>query len=119
MRIFSAVFAVFALAAATAEAAERAPDLSGNALLESCRAFLLQKTSDHFGQGVCVGIMHTVVASQAGVKQQYRSCPPTGSTFGQDAAVIVAFIDKHPERRHEPLLSLAIDAFHEAWPCQE
>ncbi|MGO4336017.1 Rap1a/Tai family immunity protein [Labrys sp. KB_33_2] len=118
MRIFSAIFALSTLAAVNAEAAGGGAELSGNALVESCRAFLLQKTSDYFGQGVCVGIMHTVVASQAGVKQQFRSCPPGGSTLRQDAAVIVAFIDKHPERRHEPLLSLAIDAFHEAWPCQ-
>lgn len=118
MRIFSAIFAVSALAVTNAEAANGPLELTGNALLESCRAHSSPNANPDFGQGVCAGIVYAVAMSQAGVKKKFRSCPPTG-TLEQFAAVTVAFVDRHPERRHEPLLNLAIDAFHEAWPCQQ
>jgi hypothetical protein len=32
--------------------------------------------------------------------------------------VVVAYIEKRPERMHEPLADLAIEALQQAWPCR-
>jgi Rap1a immunity proteins len=45
------------------------------------------------------------------------SCRPQGVTTGQMVRVVVAYIERRPERMHEDFRRLAIEAWHEAWPC--
>jgi hypothetical protein len=32
--------------------------------------------------------------------------------------VAVAYIERRPQRMHEDFRMLAVEAFHEAWPCK-
>jgi hypothetical protein len=32
--------------------------------------------------------------------------------------VVLAYIQRRPQRMHEDFQDLAIEAFHEAWPCK-
>jgi hypothetical protein len=45
------------------------------------------------------------------------SCRPQGVTIGQMVGVVVGYIERRPERMHEDFRGLAIEAWHEAWPC--
>jgi hypothetical protein len=39
--------------------------------------------------------------------------PTTGNTLSH---VYMAWLDRHPERKQDTMGSVAMDAFHEAWP---
>lgn len=45
-------------------------------------------------------------------------CMPGNSTIGQNAAVAIAYIEKRPERWHEPFPDLVVEALRAAWPCR-
>jgi len=44
-------------------------------------------------------------------------CPPADATLAQMARVIIAYIEARPERMHENLPALAVEAQRRAWPC--
>jgi hypothetical protein len=67
-------------------------------------------------QGLCAGIATTVVSF--GNRLAVKSCVPDAVTIAQSVRVLVAFMDKHPERLHEQTVNLAMYAFAEAWPCK-
>jgi hypothetical protein len=46
-------------------------------------------------------------------------CTPTGVTTDQALRVVLAYIDKHPERQHERFVQLALEALADAWPCED
>jgi Rap1a immunity proteins len=100
---------------------------SGNAIMPGCRAQLQAgltvdtNPADAFGQGLCVGIITGLATSTALSKVALKSaffCAPQGPTIEQYIRVVVAYIDKHPERMHEPFEILALGALAEAWPCK-
>jgi hypothetical protein len=49
---------------------------------------------------------------------EWQSCAPATSDVRQLARIIVNYIEAHPERLHEDLRWLTLEAFHDAWPCK-
>ena len=45
-------------------------------------------------------------------------CPPQNVTTGHTVRVVIAYIERRPERMHEDFRGLALEAIHEAWPCR-
>jgi hypothetical protein len=43
---------------------------------------------------------------------------PDGVTVGQEARVVVAYIDARPERMHQRFDYFALEALRTAWPCK-
>ena len=45
-------------------------------------------------------------------------CPPAQSTRTQLVAVFVEYLNRHPERRHEDFVKVALDALSAVFPCR-
>jgi hypothetical protein len=59
-----------------------------------------------------------VVSFEAGVPIVDAFCIPKGVTMGQMIAVVVKYVDEHPEDMHSEFLFLAHEALLTAWPCK-
>ena len=81
-------------------------------IMRGCREFIKDNSSeDWFMQGVCSGRISGVEWSADKV------CSPRESTHGQSVRVVVAYIERRPERMHESFNELALEALIAAWPC--
>ena len=52
------------------------------------------------------------------LQQKHEVCIPKGVTMGQMIAVVVNYVDEHPEDMHSEFLFLAHEALLTAWPCK-
>jgi hypothetical protein len=88
-----------------------AGDDSGIEFLPRCR-----DGAPDFMQGFCLGIIETVALYETAIG---RICfPPGAGTRGQMQAVVVKYLENHPERLHEDIHFLARQALQTAWPCK-
>jgi hypothetical protein len=83
---------------------------SGNEYLPRCR-----DGAPDFMQGVCLGIIETVAVYETA---NGRICVPGAGTRRQMWAVVVKYLENHPERLHEDIHLLAAQALQTAWPCK-
>ena len=91
---------------------------SANSILPGCQRFSQEgEVRDLFAQGFCVGIVRTLLFTRHVLPPGFKFCPPENVTTAQMVRVVVAYIEGHPQRMHEDFRYLAIEAFHEAWPC--
>jgi Rap1a immunity proteins len=112
--------AMLALAIMTAEAARvsAAVAITGKDIHAGCVLMVHPPASpppagDILVQGYCAGAVTAVVSTNPDV------CAPGGWNTGQAVAVVVRFLDMHPERRHESFFALALEALSRAWPCKK
>jgi hypothetical protein len=120
--------AIAVLVAMTANPAAAESDFlsSGNYYLPFCRSFVAKQlpkdANAAAGQGQCVGIVDalTLVSSflMPELAAKWRSCTPNSVTHGQSVAVVVHWLDQHPQRWNEDFQFLALEALREAWPCK-
>lgn len=125
--MFKALFAVcttacLALSADLAAAQLVAQDAySANARLRGCQNSNdeVANLSDAMDFGMCLGVVATLMnLSRDGVLQYpYNFCAPTEATIGQAKRVIVRYIEMIPERMHQDIFGLALEALQHAWPC--
>lgn len=98
-----------------------AGDGTGNDNLEFCRKFAAGATTtsqkEAYYIGDCAGTISTLVSVGRLLETQRRFCLPATVTDRQAMNVVVAFMDAHPQRLHEPTVVLAIDAMRASWPC--
>jgi hypothetical protein len=47
-----------------------------------------------------------------------RACPPAQGSVLQSAKVLLRYLDNNPDRLNEPGITVAIEAFRDAWPCR-
>ena len=106
------------------EAGNAQPDTySANHLLPACKEFLEAKDkppslTSAFERGICVGTVETFSLLVRILPPPLNSCPPNGVTTGQEVRVIIAYIEARPQRMHEDFKVLALEAWHQAWPCK-
>jgi hypothetical protein len=102
--------AMLALMVTTAEAQ------TGNEMYQGCRLLSqheLPKTiTDALNTGFCAGLITAINDSHSLV------CPPEGTNATQSAAVLMRFMDEHPEIRHEDVYVITVMALRNAWPCK-
>jgi hypothetical protein len=112
--IAALVLALLAAVLLSQDADAQSDTVSANYLLPRCKAFLANEyvtLSATFEQGRCTGLVE-------GLKYvDSRSCAPKGVTLGQTVRVVVAYIERRPQRMHENFKELALEALREAWPC--
>src|SRR5262245_18516067 len=102
--------------------AQRYGHESANDMVPNCKKFLAPREGPDnrtpaWGQGVCRGIIPPLNEPSQFSPPHLRSCSPDGVTSGQAVRVVLAYIERRPQRMHENFKSLAIEALHEAWPC--
>jgi Rap1a immunity proteins len=120
--------AVMALTTTMAGAAE--PDYaSANVLLPACKVILEKSTPTGFtgvtvqqiyDGAICAGMMSALLSVGWDRMLGDRFCVnvPPGATREQAIRVTVQYIEARPQRMHEPFVSLAVEALHDAWPCE-
>ena len=106
MRLRQLLASVFVVVAGKVSLA----DDSGNKYLPHCR----DGSPDPVMRGFCTGMIETVAMYETAMG---RICPP-GATIGQMRAVVVKYLENHPERLHEDIHLLAQQALQTAWPCK-
>jgi hypothetical protein len=102
-------------------AAQRAEDTSANFIYSGCKSFAEQqlRTVQLTMLGnFCGGVLHGLALVGKNITvPQWQSCVPPTSDSVQLARVVVKFLDEHPQRMREDFRVLAVEAFHQAWPC--
>lgn len=67
--------------------------------------------------GACEGMIETAMLFSPNLPAGIRACPPTQGSILQSAKVFLRYIDNNPDRVNEPGITIAIEAFRDAWPC--
>jgi len=107
-----------ALLAQNADAQTKPDRWSANYLMPACRNWIAF-AGDRQGidEAMCAGIISGLVYTVKFLPPDSSSCTPEGVTIGEMVRVVVAYIERRPERMHEDFRKLAVEAWHEAWPC--
>ena len=115
--ICSALMALTIMMVGAAPVRAAAP-ITGNDIYPGCVLLVHPPASpppagDILVQGYCAGAVSAVALTSPYV------CPPSGWITGQAVAVVLRFLDMHPERRNESFFALALEALGRAWPCKK
>src|SRR6516164_3499569 len=107
-----------ALLAQNADAQTKPDRWSANYLMPACRNWITF-AGDRQGidEALCAGIISGLAYTVKFLPPDSSSCTPEGVTIGEMVRVVVAYIERRPERMHEDFRKLAVEAWHEAWPC--
>ncbi|MDI3565499.1 Rap1a/Tai family immunity protein [Bradyrhizobium sp. Arg816] len=68
--------------------------------------------------GVCEGMIETAMLFSPNLPANVRACPPAQGSALQSAKVFLRYLDNNPDRVKEPGITVAIEAFRDAWPCR-
>jgi hypothetical protein len=95
-------------------------DLSASNFIRACRMIQENRTfntlPEAFEGGQCLGVI-LGVDLMAAIQSPRPFCRPETSDI-QLVAVVVHYIDQHPEIMHLHFGKLVYDALKEAWPCK-
>ena len=119
---YSAAAAFLAVALLTKPVDAQSKDInSANYVVPACKSFLAREvatTDNAFEQGRCAGMLRGLRYLAGDTPNNLRSCIPKGVTIGQLVRLVLAYVERRPQRMHEDFLDLALEAFHDAWPCK-
>jgi Rap1a immunity proteins len=68
--------------------------------------------------GACEGMIETTMLFSPNLPANVRACPPAQGSILQSAKVLLRYLDNNPDRVNEPGVTVAIEAFRDAWPCR-
>lgn len=67
--------------------------------------------------GSCEGMVETTMVFASHLPADTRSCPPAQGSIMEGVKTLLRYLDRNPDRASEPAITLAIEAFRDAWPC--
>ena len=110
---------MLALMSTTMAGAAESDYYRANGVLPGCKAAYAKRyvPERQLEAGYCLGVIGTLT-EKSSVIIAHCYLVPSAITFSQAARVIVRYIEDRPQRMHESFVSLVIEAFHDAWPCQ-
>jgi len=98
------------------------PAQANDPTILACKRFLTSEFPEDLGQamalGECLGTINTLSAVTDFLRPDRKPCVPPSVTIEQVMRVIIAYIERHPQRT-EHFSVLGIDALREAWPCKK
>jgi Rap1a immunity proteins len=68
--------------------------------------------------GSCEGMLETAMFFSPNLPTEVRGCPPAQGSVLESAKVVLRYLDKNPDRLNQPGITVAIEAFRDAWPCR-
>ena len=89
-------------------------------LRRSCELLVQDSFRDHGearSAGSCEGMIETAMLFSPNLPADVRACPPAQGSVLQSAKVLLRYLDNNPDRVNEPGITIAIEAFRDAWPC--
>jgi Rap1a immunity proteins len=118
--LVSAMALSFSLCSSSVTAEEKNIE-SANALLPYCKYASVDRPRGGFDVGWGVGLCYAMIVGVGYVTgdmpEHLRSCRPDKVTNEQLVRVVISYVEARPERMHEDIRQLALEAFHRAWPC--
>ena len=118
--LVSAMALSFSLCSSSVTSEETNID-SANVLLPYCKYVGADRPRGGYdvgwAVGLCTGMIVTVGYFTGNMPEHRRSCRPDKATNEQMIRVVISYVEARPERMHEDMRELAIDAFRHAWPC--
>ena len=94
---------------------------SGTDAQRSCELLVQGSFRDHGearSAGSCEGMIETTMLFSPNLPANTRACPPAQGSVLQSAKVLLRYLDNNPDRLNEPGITVAIEAFRDAWPCR-
>jgi hypothetical protein len=67
--------------------------------------------------GSCAGMIETAMLFSPNLPAELRACPPAQGSVVQSAKILLRYLNNNPDRVKEPGVTVAIEAFRDAWPC--
>jgi hypothetical protein len=107
------------IGSATAQSVQE--DTSANSVFLGCKAFVENRATNAqlvSAANFCSGVVHGLAYVGKILPAELIFCAPPTSDARQLARVVINYIDAHPQRMHEDLRMLTLEAFHQAWPCK-
>jgi hypothetical protein len=68
--------------------------------------------------GSCEGMIETAMLFAPNLPADVRGCPPSQGSTLESAKVLLRYLENNPDRLNEAGITLAIESFRDAWPCQ-
>ena len=93
----------------------------GNDAQRSCELLVQNSFRDQDearSAGACEGMIETAMLFSPNLPAHVRACPPAQGSILQSAKVLLRYLDNNPNRVNEPGITIAIEAFRDAWPCR-
>jgi hypothetical protein len=101
---------------------------SANDVLAACKLYLSvvdrhgavsQSEIPHLlDAGECLGAVYAMLTVSHTLAEPLKFCPPVEFDAEQGVRVVVAFIEKQPERSSEDFTTIALEALRSKWPCR-
>jgi len=92
----------------------------GTDLQSSCELLVQNSFRDQAearSAGSCEGMIETAMLFSPNLPADVRACPPAQGSVMQSAKVLLRYLNDNPDRVKEPGVTIAIEAFRDAWPC--
>jgi hypothetical protein len=67
--------------------------------------------------GECSSAINVIFMLRRALDQSIRFCPPPRVALGQNAKIVVKYLDDHPEQMNDDFTLLVVRAFGQVWPC--
>jgi hypothetical protein len=74
-------------------------------------------SEEYNNQNICLFYVSGVLDGFQIGDRATKLCVPSGASLGELALVVSKYLDRHPEKLHNPPQYLIIDALHTAFPC--
>jgi hypothetical protein len=68
--------------------------------------------------GACEGMIETAMSFSPNLPPDVRACPPAMGSVLESAKTLLRYVDQNPDRLNLPGITLAFEAFRDAWPCR-
>jgi len=118
MRVYIIIvgLALFMIGNASATVVDKGADLQSSCELLVQNSFRDQ--AEARSAGSCEGMIETTMLFSPNLPADVRACPPAQGSVMQSAKVLLRYLNGNPDRVKEPGVTVAIEAFRDAWPCQ-
>jgi hypothetical protein len=101
---------------------------SANEVLAACKLYLSvvdrhgavgQSEVPHLmDAGECLGAVYALLTVSHTLPDPLKFCPPVEFEAEQGVRVVVAYIEKKPDRGREDFTTIALEALRSKWPCR-
>jgi hypothetical protein len=94
---------------------------TGTEAQKSCELLVqgsFRDQGDARSAGSCEGMIEAAMLFSPNLPADVRACPPAQGSVLESAKVLLRYLDNNPERLTQPGITIAIEAFRDAWPCR-
>ena len=94
---------------------------TGTDAQRSCELFVegsFRDQTEARSAGSCEGMIETAMLFSPNLPADVRACPPAQGSALESAKVLLQYLDNNPGRLNQPGITIAIEAFRDAWPCR-